>query len=193
MIAKCGCCDHRTGSRDRQICIFRRRTELQSDSSNKSAGDSAPIYELVQSIPKAHDRIIWDLGWSWDEVYFASGSRDKTVKIWQLQNSVSESREETRSPDAIDGTSTSLETMQWAVASRTTKLIDSVTALEWVCENARPIYHVLALPLLSLDIACACTVFCQTVPRYIKLTTVTLVPIPGSVRMQWRIHRRRWI
>ncbi|KAJ3076285.1 Elongator subunit elp2 [Podochytrium sp. JEL0797] len=36
----------------------------------------------------AHGRIIWGVGWSWDDKYFATGSRDKTVKVWCLDRVV---------------------------------------------------------------------------------------------------------
>eukprot|EP00039_Didymoeca_costata_P030246 m.28618 g.28618 ORF g.28618 m.28618 type:complete len:817 (-) comp8016_c0_seq1:43-2493(-) len=57
-----------SGSRDRQICTFRKSDEGK--------------YELKQCIAKAHDRIIWDVSWSADGKYFASASRDKSIGVW---------------------------------------------------------------------------------------------------------------
>ena len=31
---------------------------------------------------KAHARIIWGVSWSWDSLFFATASRDGTVKVW---------------------------------------------------------------------------------------------------------------
>jgi len=39
-------------------------------------------YLLYKKILKAHERIIWGCCWSLDDKIFATGSRDKTVKIW---------------------------------------------------------------------------------------------------------------
>ncbi|KAK7049584.1 Elongator subunit elp2 [Paramarasmius palmivorus] len=39
-------------------------------------------YTPVASEPKAHGRIIWDCAWSHEGDFFATASRDKTVKIW---------------------------------------------------------------------------------------------------------------
>ncbi|WFC99549.1 Elongator subunit elp2 [Malassezia yamatoensis] len=33
---------------------------------------------------RAHARIVWDCDWSWDGQFFATASRDKTVKVWRL-------------------------------------------------------------------------------------------------------------
>jgi elongator complex protein 2 len=38
--------------------------------------------KLVKGMQKAHARIIWSADWSGDGICFATGSRDKTVKIW---------------------------------------------------------------------------------------------------------------
>ncbi|GBC05107.1 hypothetical protein RclHR1_06030007 [Rhizophagus clarus] len=38
-------------------------------------------YRLIAK-NKAHSRIIWDCSWSHDDKLFATGSRDKTVKVW---------------------------------------------------------------------------------------------------------------
>ncbi|KAG0367962.1 Elongator subunit elp2 [Gamsiella multidivaricata] len=41
------------------------------------------VYERVNVSNKAHARILWDCSWSHDDTLFATGSRDKTVKIWK--------------------------------------------------------------------------------------------------------------
>ncbi|KAG0347830.1 Elongator subunit elp2 [Podila humilis] len=43
--------------------------------------NAADPYRLIAS-NKAHARILWDCSWSADDSMFATGSRDKTVKIW---------------------------------------------------------------------------------------------------------------
>ena len=48
-------------------------------------------YKLFASNAKAHSRIIWQSTWTSDNLFFATGSRDKTIKIWEpLADAVSE-------------------------------------------------------------------------------------------------------
>ncbi|KND04539.1 Elongator subunit ELP2 [Spizellomyces punctatus DAOM BR117] len=61
-----------TVGRDRAWALFQRTDDLQS-------------YSPVAFQAKAHMRIIWDGAWSHDVRFFATGSRDKTVKIWAKQ------------------------------------------------------------------------------------------------------------
>ena len=35
---------------------------------------------------KAHERIVWGCSWSYDNNFVITGSRDKTVKIWKMDN-----------------------------------------------------------------------------------------------------------
>ncbi|CAG8496848.1 7052_t:CDS:10 [Funneliformis mosseae] len=58
-----------TVSRDRMWSIFERYDE------------GTTPYKFVTK-NRAHARIIWDCSWSHDDTLFATGSRDKTVKIW---------------------------------------------------------------------------------------------------------------
>ncbi|KAF9432182.1 Elongator subunit elp2 [Entomortierella beljakovae] len=60
-------------SRDRLWSLFKRVDEP----------NAANPYKLVAS-NKAHARILWDCTWSYDDTMFATGSRDKTVKIWSI-------------------------------------------------------------------------------------------------------------
>lgn len=39
-------------------------------------------YALSVQCPKAHGRIIWNAAWSYDNRFFVTASRDKTVKLW---------------------------------------------------------------------------------------------------------------
>jgi elongator complex protein 2 len=59
-----------TVSRDRSWCIFKKNDDI-----------SQP-YSLIQCRKEAHGRIIWGCSWSHDNKIFATGSRDKFVKIW---------------------------------------------------------------------------------------------------------------
>ncbi|KAG0007077.1 Elongator subunit elp2 [Modicella reniformis] len=43
-------------------------------------------YKLVVS-NKSHARILWDCSWAYDDSLFATGSRDKTIKIWRAATS----------------------------------------------------------------------------------------------------------
>ncbi|KAF9925620.1 Elongator subunit elp2 [Linnemannia zychae] len=59
-------------SRDRLWSLFERVDDP----------DAADPYKLVAS-NKAHARILWDCSWSHDDAMFATGSRDKTIKVWK--------------------------------------------------------------------------------------------------------------
>ncbi|KAI9209908.1 WD40-repeat-containing domain protein [Polychytrium aggregatum] len=56
-----------TAGRDRMISVFELRD-----------GE----YKLKYSNPKSHARIVWAASWSADGIYFATASRDKSIKIW---------------------------------------------------------------------------------------------------------------
>lgn len=58
-----------TVSRDRSWCLY-------------SSNDQAQ-YQLIQSQKECHARIIWGCSWSFDGKLFATGSRDKSFKIWE--------------------------------------------------------------------------------------------------------------
>ncbi|XP_012075723.1 elongator complex protein 2 isoform X2 [Jatropha curcas] len=60
-------------SRDRQFSIFTKRT-----------GSDVIGYQLLAR-QEAHKRIIWSCSWNPFGHEFATGSRDKTVKIWQVE------------------------------------------------------------------------------------------------------------
>lgn len=53
-------------------CLFKR------DENNK--------YHLFQYNKECHSRIIWSCSFTYDGDLFATGSRDRTVKIWQKSN-----------------------------------------------------------------------------------------------------------
>lgn len=65
-------------SRDRQFSLF----------SINSTGTDSVSFELVAR-QEAHKRIIWTCTWNPFGHQFATGSRDKTVKIWSVQNNSS--------------------------------------------------------------------------------------------------------
>ena len=57
-------------SRDRSLCVF-------------ASGGDVPDMVLAGKVDKAHERIIWACAWAPDSQHFATGSRDKTVKVWR--------------------------------------------------------------------------------------------------------------
>ncbi|KAF9098159.1 Elongator subunit elp2 [Mortierella sp. GBA35] len=65
-------------SRDRLWSLFERVEDP----------NAADPYRLVAS-NKAHARILWDCSWSHDDSMFATGSRDKTIKIWKSASETS--------------------------------------------------------------------------------------------------------
>ena len=98
-------------SRDRSLCVFASRGEEVA---------APPDLRLVAKVDKAHERIIWACSWAADSCHFATGSRDKTVKVW-----------------AFDGVSIScLASMGMASA---------VTALDWAPPGTRGGSEVLAV------------------------------------------------
>ncbi|KAJ1963369.1 Elongator subunit elp2 [Dipsacomyces acuminosporus] len=73
-------------SRDRSWSLFARIPE-SSDQPSSAAGAevySEPTgpYRLLHRQAKAHARIIWDAAWSPDARFFATASRDKSIKLW---------------------------------------------------------------------------------------------------------------
>jgi len=62
-------------SRDRNIVLY----EKQQESNNVTT--YSPIIKH-----KAHDRIVWACSWSFDGKLVITGSRDKTVKVWRMDN-----------------------------------------------------------------------------------------------------------
>ncbi|GAA5984289.1 hypothetical protein JCM10908_006126 [Rhodotorula pacifica] len=60
-------------SRDRTWNVFERTSQ----------GEEEPTYQRVTSA-KSHARIIWDGTWAADSSFFATASRDKTVKVWSV-------------------------------------------------------------------------------------------------------------
>ena len=63
-----------TAGRDRSWALYNISGCLGGDGS----------WSLEASQPKAHQRIIWSTSWTPDGKWFATGSRDKSVKMWGL-------------------------------------------------------------------------------------------------------------
>lgn len=66
-----------TAGRDRHWCLFKSVAVTE---------DNAHSFEPVAVEIKAHSRIIWSASWHPSEMCFATGSRDKTVKLWTCDN-----------------------------------------------------------------------------------------------------------
>lgn len=65
-------------SRDRQLSLWRVRDEEEG------------TFNLVELNLRAHSRIIWDCSWAPSSQYglfFVTGSRDKTLKLWEVSES----------------------------------------------------------------------------------------------------------
>eukprot|EP00892_Ulva_mutabilis_P001225 jgi/Ulvmu1/11102/UM070_0018.1 len=77
-------------SRDRSFCLFARPAAVQpahpdaARDAQNPAGAAPPPFEHVGCKSKAHDRIIWAATWAPHGRAFATGSRDKVLKVWQF-------------------------------------------------------------------------------------------------------------
>lgn len=65
-------------SRDRQFSVFQA-------TKTKNGSGAQPPYKLVSRV-EAHKRIIWACSWSPCDRFFATGSRDKSVKLWVVED-----------------------------------------------------------------------------------------------------------
>ncbi|KAJ2655258.1 Elongator subunit elp2 [Coemansia sp. RSA 1200] len=69
-------------SRDRSWALYERtRGDDEKEEETAYAEPTGP-YRLVRRQQKAHTRIIWDAAWAPNARFFATASRDKTVKLW---------------------------------------------------------------------------------------------------------------
>eukprot|EP00474_Spongospora_subterranea_P010145 CRZ10603.1 hypothetical protein [Spongospora subterranea] len=59
-------------SRDRSIAISMRVDD---------------VWKTTMCLEKTHHRIIWSCSWSHDDLYFATGSRDKKIHVWKVDRS----------------------------------------------------------------------------------------------------------
>ena len=100
-----------SGSRDRAWCLY-RRVGSGSAEAGAAAAAQAPRYELAHCEAKAHERIVWGVAWAHDDAFFATASRDKSVKVWAR-------------PAAADSAGA------WRLHSTLAKLPDSATAVAW--------------------------------------------------------------
>jgi elongator complex protein 2 len=72
-------------------------------------------FSFLSSHTHAHERIIWGVGWAHDSSMFATGSRDKTVKLWD--------------PAAVEAAVAGAGAVQ--PLTTLPKLAESVTAVAW--------------------------------------------------------------
>lgn len=64
-------------SKDRQVCLYAREEDGE--------GPRAGAFRPVQTLARAHKRIIWSCDWAHDDALLATASRDGVVKIWGRQ------------------------------------------------------------------------------------------------------------
>lgn len=64
-----------TVSRDQSWCLYKRQP-------------NSKLFELFQYNRECHSRIIWSCSISKDSTIFATGSRDKFVKLWNIQDNI---------------------------------------------------------------------------------------------------------
>ncbi|KAJ2883623.1 Elongator subunit elp2 [Coemansia aciculifera] len=69
-------------SRDRSWTLFEKTTAAGSTNKEVVFDASTGPYHLAHHQAKAHARIIWDAAWSPDARFFATASRDKSIKLW---------------------------------------------------------------------------------------------------------------
>eukprot|EP00850_Spirogloea_muscicola_P024029 SM000426S15716 [mRNA] locus=s426:4903:8745:+ [translate_table: standard] len=73
-------------SRDRQLSIFQAATESGGVEQPEQANMDRSPYVLLDQVA-AHKRIVWTGSWAPASYMFATGSRDKLVKIWEIATS----------------------------------------------------------------------------------------------------------
>lgn len=72
-------------SRDRSFCLYSRATSAHTHPTpgpSDGHADAVPPFAEVGCKTKAHDRIIWAAAWAPHGRAFATGSRDKVLKLW---------------------------------------------------------------------------------------------------------------
>ncbi|EGG20140.1 WD-40 repeat-containing protein [Cavenderia fasciculata] len=105
-------------SRDRMWSLWRRT----SDETNP--------YVRVAALPKSHGRIVWGCSWSYDDKLFATGSRDKIIKIWANQSESS--------------SSSTVEQENWKAIATLPTFTSGVTAVEFA-PDVDPENYILAV------------------------------------------------
>lgn len=73
-----------SASRDRSFCLFRRNGPPDAERSAQHAAGGSELFSAIGCKAKAHDRIIWAAAWAPHSRAFATGSRDKVLKVWAL-------------------------------------------------------------------------------------------------------------
>lgn len=71
-----------SASRDRSFCLFSRASPPAADASAAPDASGNGLFTSVGCKRKAHDRIIWSAAWAPHGRAFATGSRDKVLKVW---------------------------------------------------------------------------------------------------------------
>lgn len=78
-------------SRDRSFAIHARKTSpvacTESGTEPRLGDEGTPLFTTIGSRAKAHDRIIWSAAWDPDGDIFATGARDKVLKLWLFDSS----------------------------------------------------------------------------------------------------------
>ena len=78
-------------SRDRSFAIYARSCQSLSwtpEGKEPQLGDEGtPVFVALGSRAKAHERIIWSAAWAPGGDMFATGSRDKALKVWLFDTS----------------------------------------------------------------------------------------------------------
>ncbi|KAJ1899352.1 Elongator subunit elp2 [Coemansia sp. IMI 209127] len=76
-------------SRDRSWALYERQPHAdptRPPDGTETYGCATGPYRLVARQQKAHMRIVWDAAWAPDARFFATASRDKTVKLWPVED-----------------------------------------------------------------------------------------------------------
>lgn len=108
-----------SASRDRSFCLFSRNSPPSTPPApdpqhiTQHAGvhaEGAGLFTPLGCKPKAHDRIIWAAAWAPHGRTFATGSRDKVLKVWAFDP------EQPQVPSAPVATASGLRAAVTAVA-----------------------------------------------------------------------------